>query len=57
MNKNSQKKLLFLEPVSSKELDNMKVLERLVKLLGQHGVEVIDDMEMRNEIHDQKNSD
>jgi hypothetical protein len=57
MNKNSGKKLLFLEPISSKEPDNMEVLDRLVKLLGQHGVEVIDDMEMRNEIHDQENSD
>lgn len=49
---NGKKQLLFMEPISTLEPDNKVVLEKLIKLLGQHGIEVIDDLEEVNEKND-----
>ena len=49
---NGKKQLLFMEPISALEPDNKVVLEKLIKLLGQHGIEVIDDLEEVNEKND-----
>ena len=56
MIKDSQKrKLLFLEPVSAGDVNTKEVLERLIEVLGQHGIKVVDDQKSEDEIHIQRN--
>ena len=56
MIKDSQKrKLLFLQPVSAGDVNTKEVLERLIQVLGQHGIKVVDDQKSENEIHIQRN--
>ena len=56
MIEDSQKrKLLFIEPVSSGDVNTKEVLERLIQVLGQHGIKVVDDEDSEDEIHNQRN--
>ncbi len=56
MIKDSQRrKLLFLEPVSAGDVNTKEVLERLIQVLCQHGIKVVDDEESEDEIHNQRN--
>ena len=50
------KKLIFLEPIHGHQTNTEEVLQRLIKVLQQHGVSVTDDNEESNEIHTKRNS-
>jgi|MDSW01.2.fsa_nt_gb hypothetical protein len=54
--KDGKKQLIFLEPIHGHQTNTEEVLQRLIKVLEQHGVSVTDDNEESNEIHTKRNS-
>lgn len=52
---NGKRQLMFLEPVSAQGASTSEVAERLIKVLEQHGIKVVDNEEAQDEVHNKRN--